>query len=353
MTERVESREVHLVARPEGEPVQANFSVKSVAVRMPSEGELLVRNMWISVDPYMRNRMTAGVGYKPSHLQEGMSAAYVGAFQLDEPMLGGAVGEVIISNSPDYAVGEFVESMLGWREYAVGSAKAFRKVSPLPGVSLSTYLGALGMTGLTAYAGMVAVGQMRTGDAVFVSGAAGAVGSLACQLAKAHGCFVVGSSGSDAKCRWLEDVVGIDLAINYRTCGDLSNALAVAFPDGIDLHLANVGGVQLDAALINMANFGRVAISGFVESYNEGLTSPVYNLFMAVRRSLRVEGYTQLNHERLIPRLHEEVSTLITNGKISIQETVVEGIENAPQAFLDLFRGLNTGKMVVRVDAQG
>lgn len=352
MRGNIVSREVHLVRRPHKMPALDNFAVATVNIAPPGTGEVLARNSWMSVDPYMRNRMNAGPGYAPSESMPGLPGYYVGAFELNQPMLGGAIGEVVASNSPEFAVGDIVESMLGWREYALGPPSAFRKIDPLPGVPLSAYLGTLGMTGLTAYAGLFAIGSLRHSEALFVTSAAGAVGTLACQLAKAHGCYVVGTAGSVEKCNWLEEVVGIDRAINYRTCDDLAGALASAFPTGINLHLANVGGAQLDAALLNMANFGRIAISGFIESYNEGAASPVLNLFMAVRRSLRVQGYTQLDHEHLIPKLHAEVGGLIRDGRLSIRETVAEGIENAAQAFLDLFGGTSQGKMVVRLNQQ-
>lgn len=343
------SREVHLVARPRGLPSLDDFAVVGSRVASLGPGELRVRNLWMSVDPYMRNRMDAAVGYKPPNPLPGLAGFYVGQFELNRPMLGGAIGQVVESNSTDFAEGDYVESMLGWRDYAVAPAAAFRKVEPKPGIPLSAYLGALGMTGLTAYAGLFAVGRLAAGETLFVSAAAGSVGTVACQLGKAHDCRVVGTAGSDEKCRWLEQVAGIDRAINYRTCSDLTAALAEACPGGINLHLANVGGAHLDAALANMSNFGRIAISGMVDSYNEGTATPVSNLFMAVRRSLRIEGYTQLNHEHLIPQLHEEAGALIQQRRLHLPETAIEGLENAPQAFLDLFEGKNLGKMVVRV----
>jgi NADPH-dependent curcumin reductase CurA len=343
------SREVHLVARPNGTPSLDHFSLASSNVTAPGPGELLVRNLWLSVDPYMRNRMDAAAGYQPPNPLPGLAGFYVGAFELNQPMLGGAIGQVVQSASPDFAEGDYVESMLGWREYAAASDTAFRKLNPNPDIPLSAYLGALGMTGLTAYAGLFAVGQLAPGETLFVSAAAGSVGTVACQLAKARDCRVVGTAGSRTKVNWLTEVAGIDRAIDYKSCGDLSTALADACPNGIDLHLANVGGEHLDAALANMSNFGRIAISGMVDSYNRGTITPLSNLFMAVRRSLRIEGYTQLSYQHLLPRLREEAGTLIQRQKLFFPETIVEGLESAPQAFLDLFEGKNVGKMVVRV----
>jgi NADPH-dependent curcumin reductase CurA len=304
----------------------------------------------MSVDPYMRGRMSEFPPYMPPGLAGvARQESYVPPFEIGGTLDGAAVGQVILSRSTVFAAGDYVESMLGWREYAIGPAEAFQRVDPAI-APLSAFLGALGMPGLTAYAGLTRVGEVRNGESVLVSAAAGAVGSVVCQLAKARGCRVVGTAGSDEKCAWLETVAGIDKAINYKTCGDLNAALGNAFPDGIDIYFANVAGRQLEAAIDYMRPFGRIPICGMVDQYNDHTPTPgPANLFKTVQKSLRLQGFIVLSYFDLIPEFHAEAAALIRAGRLKSEETIAHGIENAPRAFLDIFSGRNLGKMLVRL----
>ncbi|HXB66854.1 MAG TPA: NADP-dependent oxidoreductase [Candidatus Acidoferrales bacterium] len=330
------SKEVRLKSRPSGLPQEADFEVAAVALAQPDDGEVVVRNLWMSVDPYMRGRMTERKSYIPP-------------FQVGKPLEGGAVGQIVESKSPDLAVGQFVISMFGWREMAVGKAGAFQKIDPSLG-PIEAYLGVLGMPGLTAYTGLVRIAQLKDGDAVFVSAAAGAVGSVACQIAKARGCYVVGSAGSDENCRWLTDAAGVDQAINYKTSGNLDRAVGDAFPKGIDVYFDNVGCTHLEAALNHMNPFGRIALCGMIEQYNNTAPGPApSNLAQAVVKSLRLQGFIVSNHYDLLPQYLSEVAPSVKAGKLKWQVTVEEGIENAPRAMLRLFVGNKAGKMLVRL----
>lgn len=330
------SKEIRLKSRPAGVPSEANFELASRNVGQPSDGEVLVRNIWMSVDPYMRGRMMDRESYVPP-------------FQIGEALQGGAIGQVVASKSPKLATGDYVQSMFGWREYEVAKAEAFQKVDPSLG-PIEAYLGALGMPGMTAYAGLFKIGELKDGETVFVSAASGAVGQIVCQLAKAHGCYVVGSAGSDEKCRWLEKEAGIDKAINYKTCGDLDKAVGAAFPKGIDVYFENVGGKHLEVAINHMRPFGRLALCGMIEQYNDTAPRPgPSNLIMAVGKSLKLQGFIVSNHFDIVPAFYAEMGKLIKAGKMKWQETVENGIENAPKAFIKLFSGGNVGKMLVKI----
>lgn len=330
------SKEIRLKSRPAGVPSEANFELASRNVGQPSDGEVLVRNIWMSVDPYMRGRMMDRESYVPP-------------FQIGEALQGGAIGQVVASKSPKLATGDYVQSMFGWREYEVAKAEAFQKVDPSLG-PIEAYLGALGMPGMTAYAGLFKIGELKDGETVFVSAASGAVGQIVCQLAKAHGCYVVGSAGSDEKCRWLEKEAGIDKAINYKTCGDLDKAVGAAAPKGIDVYFENVGGKHLEVAINHMRPFGRLALCGMIEQYNDTAPRPgPSNLIMAVGKSLKLQGFIVSNHFDIVPAFYAEMGKLIKAGKMKWQETVENGIENAPKAFIKLFSGGNVGKMLVKI----
>ena len=329
------SREVRLVARPQGTPVTDDFELAEVEVPAPGEGEVLVRNLFMSVDPYMRGRMNDVKSYVPP-------------FQLGQPMDGGAVGEVVESRSDSHAVGDLVLHGLGWRELAVGPAKGF-KVLPRGEFSPSYYLGVLGMPGLTAYAGLFDVAGFSEGETVFVSGAAGAVGSLVGQLAKARGGRVVGSAGSPEKVAWLTDELGFDAAFDYKT-GPVASQLKAAAPDGIEVYFDNVGGEHLEAAISSLKVHGRAAICGMISAYNatEPPAAP-RNLAQVIGKRLRIQGFLVSDHNHLHQQFVDEVGPMLADGRVKAQETVVEGIENAVDAFLGLMSGANTGKMVVRV----
>tara|TARA_R110002095_G_scaffold1402_1_gene7222 strand:+ start:479 stop:1495 length:1017 start_codon:yes stop_codon:yes gene_type:complete len=330
------SKEVQLAARPDGEPKESDFQTVEVSVGSPGAGEFLVQNLWMSVDPYMRGRMMDRESYVPP-------------FQIGETMDGGCIGKVIESNNENFAVGDYVNSMNGWREFYVTDGLMVNKIDPAMG-PIEANLGTLGMPGMTAYAGLFKVAGLKDGENVFVSAASGAVGAVVCQLAKAHGCYVVGSAGSDDKCKWLEEVAGIDKAINYKTCGDLDAAVRDAFPKGIDVYFENVGGAHLQAAINYMNPYGRAALCGMIEQYNDKEPRPgPNNLIQIVGKSLKLEGFIVSNHLDIIPDFYAEMAKLIGSGKMKTEQTVEEGIENAPKAFLNLFSGANFGKMLVKI----
>lgn len=332
----VTSREVHLVARPVGEPEPTDFSLVGTTVEDPGPGQVLVRNDWISVDPYMRGRMNE-------------TKSYVPPYQLGRPMDGGAVGVVTASGSEDVPAGATVLHSSGWREYALLPAEAVRVVDTSLAPAES-YLGVLGMTGFTAYVGLTEIASVREGDVVFVSGAAGAVGSAAGQIARQLGASqVVGSAGGPEKKRRLLEDFGFDSAIDYRE-GALEAQLAEAAPEGIDVYFDNVGGDHLRAAIAAMRDHGRIALCGAVSQYNA--TEPVPgpdNLFLAVGKRLTLRGFIVGDHNHLMGEYARKASGWIADGRLRAEETVVDGIDSAVQAFLDMMGGANTGKMLVRL----
>jgi NADPH-dependent curcumin reductase CurA len=330
------SREIHLAARPVGEPKPSDFRLAEVQVPDPGEGELLVRNGWMSVDPYMRGRMNDVKSYVPP-------------FALGEPLQGGAVGEVIASGANGVEPGQWVLHMAGWRELALVPAAQAQPIDTELAPP-SAYLGVLGMPGLTAYVGLFDIAGLREGETLFVSGAAGAVGSLAGQLAKAKGCRVIGSAGSAEKVAYLKDELGFDAAFNYKDA-PVSEQLRRAAPDGIDVYFDNVGGDHLEAALLALRNYGRVAMCGAVSLYNATEPSPgPRNLpLIVVAKRLTLRGFIVSDHFDRMPAFAQEAGALLREGKIRYRETVVEGLEHAPDAFIGLLRGENVGKMVVQL----
>jgi NADPH-dependent curcumin reductase CurA len=332
----VSSKEVHLVKRPVGEPESDDFALVEATVADPGPGQVLVRNDWISVDPYMRGRMND-------------TESYVPPFKLGEPMEGGAVGTVVASESDDVPVGTTVSHFLGWREYALLDAAAVRPVDTSLAPAAS-YLGVLGMTGLTAYAGLTDVARVKEGDVVFVSGAAGAVGSVAGQVARHLGASrVVGSAGGPEKKRRLLEEFGFDAAIDYRE-GDLEGQLAKAAPDGIDVYFDNVGGDHLRAAIAAMRTHGRIAICGMISQYNATEPEPgPDNLGLTIGKRLTLRGFLVGDHGHLAKEYAERAAGWMAEGELHSEETVVQGIDNAASAFLDMMRGANTGKMLVRL----
>ncbi|MGI5443068.1 NADP-dependent oxidoreductase [Streptomyces shenzhenensis] len=330
------NREWHLLSRPVGWPKPEDFALVETEIPTPGEGQVLVRNEYLSVDPYMRGRMSA-------------AKSYAEPYRLDAVMLGGAVGEVIASEAAGIAVGDHVLHHLGWREYAaVDAAKAVR-VDP-GAAPLSAYLGALGMTGLTAYAGLLRTASFKEGDAVFVSGAAGAVGSQVGQLARLKGASrVIGSAGSDEKVRLLIEEYGFDAAFNYRH-GPVAEQLRTAAPDGIDVYFDNVGGEHLEAAIGALNLHGRIAICGMISVYNATEPAPgPRNLARLIQTRGRIEGFLVGDHYDLQPQFVQEVGPWVAAGRLKYRETVVQGIENSLDAFLGVLRGDNTGKMLVKL----
>lgn len=331
------SREIRLKSRPVGTPTLENFELATVGLPAPAPGQMLVRNHYMSVDPYMRGRMNDVRSYTPP-------------FQVGEPLTGGAVGQVVESNGGPYTAGTYVESMYGWREYFLTEGRGVQPVDPAL-APLPAYLGVMGMPGFTAYVGVLDIGRVRTGEIVFVSAAAGAVGSAACQIAKIAGCRVVGSAGSDEKVAWLVEEAGIDAAFNYKTV-PVPAGLAQNCRDGIDVYFENVGGAHLEAALQRMNNFGRVAVCGMIANYNATEPQPApRNLGLVVSKRLTLQGFLISDHSARRPQFHADMGRWIAEGRVKWLETVVDGIEQAPTAFLGLFRGENLGKMLVRLAA--
>jgi len=336
ITPRVVSREVRLKRRPVGMPVPSDFELAEVTLAQPGDGEFLVRNLYMSVDPYMRGRMIDRKSYVPP-------------FELDEAMGGGCVGVVESSNHERFNVGDHVLGMNGWREYWVSDGTDVQTVDPHL-APVQAYLGVLGMPGLTAYVGLLEIGALADGDTVFVSGAAGAVGSVVCQIAKIKGCRVVGSAGSAAKLDWLSAVAGVDEVIDYKGAGDLRDALGEACPDGIDVYFDNVGGAHLEAALDLMNTGGRIVACGSISTYNATEPPPgPRNMFRVVTNRLTIRGFIVTDHWDRFGAFVRDASGWIAAGQLKWEETVHEGIESAPAAFLGLFTGENLGKMLVRL----
>ncbi|HEY1627758.1 MAG TPA: NADP-dependent oxidoreductase [Streptosporangiaceae bacterium] len=332
------SRQIVLASRPDGWPTAANFAMAEADPPELGEGQVRVRNLFMSVDPYMRGRMNDVKSYVPP-------------FQVGEPLEGNAVGTVIQTRSPDLAEGDLVMHMLGWRDEAVLDARYAQRVEPLPGMSPSAYLGVLGGTSLTAYVGVLDIAGLKEGDVVFVSGAAGAVGSIAGQIAKLKGAsLVVGSAGTDEKVRWLREI-GFDAAFNYKA-GPAYEQLREAAPKGIDIYFDNVGGEQLEAALTALRLHGRVALCGAIANYNvpvSEMPAGPRNLGFAITKRLTLRGFLILDHMDRTADMIADVTGWLRDGKLHYAETVVDGLENAPDAFLSLLRGGNTGKMIVRL----
>jgi NADPH-dependent curcumin reductase CurA len=331
------SNQWKLVKRPTGLPASDDFFYEKVELAPLADGEVRVANEFISVDPYMRGRMNDMPSYIPP-------------FELGKTMLGGAVGRVIESNSSEFAVGDIAEHMYGWRDVAQGKAGGFSKRSALPGLPSSVYLGALGVPALTAWIGLFVIARMQAGDAVFVSGAAGAVGTAVGQLAKLHGASrVIGSAGSAEKIALITSKYGYDAAFNYKD-GKVSRQLAAAAPDGIDVYFDNVGGDHLEAAIFSMNRGGRAAICGSISSYNaESMPPGPRNLWMLTTKSLTLQGFTIPSLMQYADAFAAEVAPLVASGAFVWDETVVDGIDNALEAFYGLMRGENTGKMLVRI----
>jgi len=331
------SREIRLAARPQGVPEAADFELAEVEVPDPVDGELLVRNAFVSVDPYMRGRMNDVRSYVPP-------------FAIGEPMTGGAVGQVVASRAEGIEEGTWVVHDLGWREAAVLPAARARAFDP-GAAPLSTSLGVLGMPGLTAFVGIDDIGQVKEGETVLVSGAAGAVGSLAGQLARRRGARVIGSAGSAVKTAWLGEL-GFDATFDYHETPP-RKALRSLAPDGIDVYFDNVGGETLEAAIGALNRHGRIVACGSIAGYNATTPQPgPRNLFMVVTKRLRMQGFIVFDHFDRWRAFHGEVAPLVADGSIGYRETIVDGIERAPEAFLALFSGDNLGKMLVRVGSE-
>ena len=324
----VESQEIHLVNRPRSMPGEEDFALVATTVADPAEGEVLVRNLYMSVDPAMRPRLRAGQ-------------------ELNEAMGGGAIGRVVKSRNAAFAEGDLVNNRQGFRDYFLSSGKGLARLDPDPAVPLSVYMHALGGTGFTAYGGLLHIGALKDGEEVFVSTAGGAVGSVAAQIARIKGCRVVGSTGSDDKARWLRDDCGLDVVINYKT-EPLREALEAATPKGIDVYFENVGGAHLEAALRRMNTLGRIPVCGMISGYNDNGV-PVNNLFNIIYARVTLRGFVATDFMHLYDQFRADMAGWLRDGLIKYQETIFEGIERAPAALIGLLNGVNTGKMLVKL----
>jgi hypothetical protein len=328
------SREIRLASRPSGIPTAANFTLERTKLEPLEDQQVLVRNLFMSVDPYMRGRMNAGKSYVPP-------------FEIGKALNGGAVGEVVESRAEEFKPGDAVTSNYGWREYFIAVPKELhpvsREIQPL-----SVYLGTLGMTGMTAWAGLNLV-DVKAGDVIFISGAAGAVGNVAGQLAKLRGCLVIGSAGSAEKIKFLRENCGFDIAFNYKS-GPILEQLHLAWLAGIDVYFDNVGGEMLEAALTVLRVHGRIIACGGISGYNEEKPRPgPSNLFNMITKRLTMKGLIVSDWLDRQAEFEKEVGGYFKVGKVKHEETVVKGIDNAVGAFIGLFHGQNMGKMVVQL----
>jgi NADPH-dependent curcumin reductase CurA len=323
-------KEVHLLERPQGLPTLAQFAILETDVPEPAAGELLVENIYMSVDPAMRPRLA-------------------GQTPLNEAMGGGAIGRVLKSLHADYREGDVVQSMQGFREYFISAGKGLSKLEP-DGMPLAAHMSVLGLTGLTAYGGLLVTAALKEGENVFVSAAAGSVGSVAAQIAKIKGCYVIGSAGSDDKCRWLKEGLGLDAVINYKK-EPLRAALKSAAPRGIDVYFDNVGGEHLNAALPRMNALGRIAVCGMISAYNNfgAVSEPVTTLSNMIYNRLTMKGFVFYEFEPLRAQFLSDMRRWLGEGRVQYRSTILQGIAQAPAALIGLFGGANTGKMLVQL----
>jgi hypothetical protein len=327
------ARAWHLKSRPKGMPTSDNFELKSTPLPELGDGMVHVANRWLSVDPYMRGRMNDVKSYVPP-------------FAIDAPLEGGAVGEVVASNADGFAAGDLVVHMSGWRDEAVLPASALNRLPQL-GVEPQAFLGNLGLTGGTAWFGLLDAAQARDGDIVFVSAAAGAVGSAVVQIAKARGMTVIGSAGGADKCAYVRSL-GADAAIDYKA-GSLVKALAEAAPKGIDVYFDNVGGDHLDAALALARKDARFAMCGMIDGYNATEPMALRYLMRVVAMRIRLQGFIYTDFAPRFGEFYTGMGELVASGRVKARDTVLEGLERTPEAFLGLFEGTNTGKMLVKL----
>ena len=334
------NQQIVLASRPEAEPSAANFRLQSTAVPELQDGQVLVRHHYLSLDPYMRGRMNDGKSYAQPQ-------------PLDAVMIGGTVGEVVASRNAAYSVGDKVVGMGGWQEYSVVDAAQtgmMRKVDTTH-IPLSAYLGAVGMPGVTAWVGLTQIIAPKEGETVVISAASGAVGTAFGQLAKARGCRVVGIAGGAEKCAFVVNELGFDACVDYKAQRDLkalSTALKEAAPAGVDGYFENVGGVILDAVMLRMNAFGRIAFCGMISGYN-GEPIPMANPSLILVSRLKLQGFIVSEHMALWPAALKELGTMVATGKLKYRETVAQGIASAPEAFLGLLKGRNFGKQLVKL----
>jgi|AntAceMinimDraft_11_1070367.scaffolds.fasta_scaffold00276_10 hypothetical protein len=334
------NRRIVLASRPVGAPTVQDFRLETVTMPQPADGEVLLQTRFLSLDPYMRGRMNAG-------------KSYADRVELGEVMAGGTVSEVIASRNLEFSEGDLVAAAAGWQDYAISDGSDLMKLDSR--ITAPSYaLGVLGMPGLTAYVGLLDIGQPKSGDTVVLAAATGAVGSVVGQIAKLKGCRVVGIAGAKKKCTWAVDVLGYDACISHYD-KDMAAQLAAACPDGIDVYFENVGGSSWEAVMPLLNNFARVPVCGLIAHYNQTELPPGPDRMpllqaLILRRSLKLQGFIVSNYRDRIPVFVEDMSRWLAEGKIKYREDVVDGLELAPEAFLGLFTGDNFGKLVVRVN---
>ncbi len=332
--------QIRLASRPSGWVDESNFTLSESEVVRPGDGEVLVRNIFMSVDPYMRGRMNDVKSYIPP-------------FQIGEVLQAGVVGQVVESRFDGIAEGDYVMGMLGWENYSVSDGRLLRKVPAGP-APLSYYLGILGMPGMTAYVGLIEIAEVQAGDSVFVTAASGAVGSVVGQLAKIRGCTVAGSAGSDEKVAALTEEFGYDAAFNYKTSASLTDSVREACPDGVDVLFENVGGEILEAVLWNMRDYGRIALCGMSADYNLEEPQPgPRSMMLIIGRRLKMQGFIVTDHPEACEEYVRKAIGWLQEGRLTYRESIAEGVENAPQAFIDLLKGRNTGKQIVQLSDAG
>jgi NADPH-dependent curcumin reductase CurA len=330
------NRQIRLASRPSGWVQTDNFELTEEAAAEPADGELLVRNIYMSVDPYMRGRMND-------------TKSYVPPFQIGEVLQAGVVGQVMASRHDGFAEGDYVSGMLGWENYSISDGQGLHKLANT-NVPLSWYLGILGMPGMTAWVGLMEIAGLEEGESVFVSAASGAVGSVVGQIARIYGCHVAGCAGSDEKLEILKSEFGYDEAFNYKTSESIPASIAAACPDGIDVSFENVGGEIFEATMWNMREFGRIALCGMIANYNDEKLQPgPRGMMTIIGKRLTIRGFIVSDHPKACGEFVSKAAGWIAEGKLKYRETVAEGIENAPTAFIDLLNGRNIGKQIVRL----
>jgi len=322
--------------RPVGKPTLDDFKFIEEENPVAAEGQVLLKTLFVSVDPYLRGRMSSGKSYVPP-------------FKLNEPIQSGLIAEVMESRNPDFKVGDYVSARLDWKEFQVSDGKDLIKVDG-NAASLSAYLGILGMTGLTAFLGLTEIGKPKTGETLVVSGAAGAVGSVVGQIGKILGCKVVGIAGSEEKMTILTSKFGFDATVNYKTSTDLKTDIKNAAHDGVDIYFDNVGGVVSDAVLVNINQFARVPVCGAISLYNDTELAQGPRIQpILVKNSVLMQGFIVSNYAAKFPQAIKQLTTWLNEGKLTYTETIVNGFDHIPQAFIDLFEGKNEGKMIVKI----
>ncbi len=330
------NKTIYLKNRPEGTPALSDFEFKEETKPSPGDGQILLKSKYISVDPYLRGRMRD-------------SESYIEPFKVNEPIESNIISEVVSSNNPNFKEGDYVSGMQKWKQFQVSQGAGLNKVDPNT-APLSAYLGILGLTGITAYLGLDKIGNLKEGETLLVSGAAGAVGSIVGQIGKIKGCKVVGIAGTDDKVQKLKNDFGFDEGINYKSTSNMSEAIKKACPNGVDVYFDNVGGEILDAALENINKFGRVINCGAISLYNATETpkGPRHEGTL-IKKSVLMQGFTVRDYVKDFGPAVKQLATWLKADEIKYSETIVEGFDKTPQAFLDLFKGKNSGKMVVKI----